>query len=73
MFSYYNGNYKIEQNGHGENDNDSWICRVLNEPVSRMAIKTSPLWWEDILPATLADNDLPERVDVAVIGGGFAV
>lgn len=37
-----------------------------------MSLKTTPLWWESSLPVPLADAGLPERVDVAVIGGGFA-
>ncbi len=37
-----------------------------------MTMKTTPLWWEDSLPVPLADTELPQRVDVAVIGGGFA-
>ncbi len=37
-----------------------------------MTIKTTPLWWEETLPIPLTDTELPPRVDVAVIGGGFA-
>ena len=37
-----------------------------------MTTKTIPLWWEDGLPVPLVDTELPERVDVMVIGGGFA-
>lgn len=37
-----------------------------------MTINTTPLWWDDCLPVPLAEMALPERVDVAVVGGGFA-
>ena len=35
-------------------------------------MKTLPLWWENTLPVPLADAELPQHADVAIIGGGFA-
>ena len=37
-----------------------------------MKMKTTPIWWDETLPVPLEASELPERVDVAVIGGGFA-
>jgi glycine/D-amino acid oxidase-like deaminating enzyme len=31
-----------------------------------------PLWWDDTLPVSIPDSPLPDRTDVAIIGGGFA-
>ena len=35
-------------------------------------MKTTSLWWEDSLPVVVDHSELPEHVDVAVIGGGFS-
>ena len=40
--------------------------------IREMSINTTPLWWNDCLPVSLADGALPERVDVAIVGGGYA-
>lgn len=37
-----------------------------------MKMKTTPLWWNQTLPISLDATEIPERADVAVIGGGFA-
>lgn len=37
-----------------------------------MTIKTTPFWLDDFpRPVNLLDSSLPERVDVAVVGGGY--
>ena len=37
-----------------------------------MTLKTAPFWWDDCLPAKLREVATPARIDVAVVGGGFA-
>lgn len=37
-----------------------------------LEINDRPLWWENTLPVSIPDFSLPQRTDVAIIGGGFA-
>jgi glycine/D-amino acid oxidase-like deaminating enzyme len=34
-------------------------------------VKTEPFWWQDAPPELADDQPLPERVEVAIIGGGY--
>lgn len=36
-----------------------------------MTMKSDPYWWEGLAPPSTAPVDLPERVDMAVVGAGF--
>ena len=35
-------------------------------------INERSLWWENTLPVSIPDFSLPQRTDVAIVGGGFA-
>ena len=35
-------------------------------------INERSLWWENTLPVSMPDVSLPQRTDVAIVGGGFA-
>ncbi|MEM7221793.1 MAG: FAD-binding oxidoreductase [Pseudomonadota bacterium] len=41
------------------------------EPSSLAGFKETPYWWDEVAPPELAPVELPQSVDVAVIGSGY--
>jgi glycine/D-amino acid oxidase-like deaminating enzyme len=45
---------------------------TANHPVFRSDFKSMPYWWEAYRPTAQDPLDLPARVQVAIVGGGYA-